>query len=112
MEDQITQMQEEVKQKVEEIGRKTIKKLSELDSSIAQNIQPKVTLKPIDSSFSFDLVSDNDIPLNKRGSGVRRLILLSYFRADAEEKLSNEKENRTLISNIAHDLKSILIINA
>ena len=96
MEDQITQMQEEVKQKVEEIGRKTIKKLSELDSSIAQNIQPKVTLKPIDSSFSFDLVSDNDIPLNKRGSGVRRLILLSYFRADAEEKL-RENDNRQMI---------------
>ncbi|WP_164489185.1 ATP-binding protein [Ruminococcus sp. Marseille-P6503] len=96
MENQITQMQEEVKQKVEEIGRKTIKKLSELDSSIAQNIQPKVTLKPIDSSFSFDLVSDNDIPLNKRGSGVRRLILLSYFRADAEEKL-RENDNRQMI---------------
>lgn len=96
MEDQIMQMQKEVKQKVEEIGRKTIKKLSELDSSIAQNIQPQVNLKPIDSSFSFDLVSDNDIPLNKRGSGVRRLILLSYFRADAEEKL-RENDNRQMI---------------
>lgn len=96
MEDQIMQMQKEVKDKVEEIGRKTIQKLSELDSGIAQNIQPQVTLKPIDSSFSFDLVSDNDIPLNKRGSGVRRLILLSYFRADAEEKL-RENYNRQMI---------------
>lgn len=96
MEDQIMQMQNEVKEKVEEIGRKTIQKLSELDSSIAQNIQPLVTLKPIDSSFSFDLVSDNDIPLNKRGSGVRRLILLSYFRADAEEKL-RENYDRQMI---------------
>lgn len=96
MEEQIKQMQEEVKQKVEEIGKKTIEKLSELDSNIARNIQPKVTLKPIDSSFSFDLVSDNDIPLNKRGSGVRRLILLSYFRADAEERL-RENNNRQMI---------------
>lgn len=96
MEDQIMQMQNEVKEKVEEIGRKTIQKLSELDSSIAQNIQPLVTLKPIDSSFSFDLVSDNNIPLNKRGSGVRRLILLSYFRADAEEKL-RENYDRQMI---------------
>ena len=96
MEDQITQMQKEVKLKVEEIGRKTIEKLSELDSNIAQSIKPIVTLKPIDSSFSFDLVSDNDIPLNKRGSGVRRLILLSYFRADAEERL-RENNNRQMI---------------
>lgn len=56
MEEQIKRMQEEVKQKVEEIGKKTIQKLAELDSNIARNIQPKVTLKPIDSSFSFDLV--------------------------------------------------------
>lgn len=35
-------------------------------------------------------------PLNKRGSGVRRLILLSYFRADAEEKL-RENDNRQII---------------
>lgn len=96
MDKQIRAMQEEVKQKVEEIGKKTIQKLSELDSHIAESIQPKVTLKPIDSSFSFDLVSDNDIPLNKRGSGVRRLILLSYFRADAEEQL-HENINRQII---------------
>lgn len=96
MDKQIRDMQEEVKQKVEEIGKKTIQKLSELDPHIAESIQPKVTLKPIDSSFSFDLVSDNDIPLNKRGSGVRRLILLSYFRADAEEQL-HENNNRQII---------------
>lgn len=96
MDKQIKAMQEEVKQKVEEIGKKTIQKLSELDSHIAESIQPKVTLKPIDSSFSFDLVSDNDIPLNKRGSGVRRLILLSYFRADAEEQL-HENIDRQII---------------
>ena len=33
--------------------------------------------------------------MNKRGSGVRRLILLNFFRAKAEEKAS--RDNRTLI---------------
>lgn len=87
MESEILKMQDVVKHRVEEIGNKTIQKLSELDANIAKDIKPLVTLKPIDSSFNFDLISDNNIPLNKRGSGVRRLILLSYFRADAEEQL-------------------------
>lgn len=92
MNNEIAKLQEEVKRQVEEIGSKTIKKLAELDSNIAKNIRPLVTLKPIDSSFNFDLVADDNIPLNKRGSGVRRLILLSYFRADTEEQLvSNGK---------------------
>lgn len=40
------------------------------------------------------MLSDDNIPLNKRGSGVKRLILLSYFRAEAERLASqNNKSN-------------------
>src|SRR5262249_14590536 len=36
----------------------------------------------------------NEIPINKRGSGVRRLILLSFFRAEAERLLeTHERPN-------------------
>ena len=38
-----------------------------------------------DSLFKASLTSDGDIPVNKRGSGVRRLILLNFFRAKAEQ---------------------------
>ncbi len=96
MEAEIKKLQDEVKAQVEDIGKKTIDKLSELDKNIAKDIRPSVNLKPIDSSFSFDLISDDNIPLNKRGSGVRRLILLSYFRADAEEALLSNP-NRQMI---------------
>lgn len=93
---EIEELQKRVKDNVEEIGRRTIKKLAELDKKIAQDIKPVVTLKPIDSSFSFDLVSDNGIPINKRGSGVRRLILLSYFRAEAEKAIAKEPERQLI----------------
>jgi predicted ATP-dependent endonuclease of OLD family len=36
--------------------------------------------------FSVNLITDG-IPLNKRGSGVRRLILVSFFKAEAERLL-------------------------
>ena len=96
MESEIKKLQDEVKIQVEEIGKKTIEKLSELDKDIAKNIKPFVSLKPIDSSFSFDLISDDNIPINKRGSGVRRLVLLSYFRADAEASLLKDPKRQLI----------------
>ena len=74
---------EAVKEKVEMIGKETIEKLAELDPKIASDLHPEITTKSLDSIFSFDLISDYGIALNKRGSGVRRLILLSYFRVEA-----------------------------
>ncbi|KUP09738.1 hypothetical protein Q73_01350 [Bacillus coahuilensis m2-6] len=58
-----------------------------------------MNLKSWDSLFSFDLESDDGISLNKRGSGVKRLILLSYFRAEAE-RISSEENNKNIIYGI------------
>ncbi|MDY6916097.1 MAG: AAA family ATPase [Candidatus Cloacimonadota bacterium] len=33
---------------------------------------------------------DEDIPINKRGSGVKRLVLLNFFRAEAERRQSEK----------------------
>ena len=47
--------------------------------------------------FKLELESDDQVPLNKRGSGVRRLILLSFFQAEAarlREKRQGENLNR------------------
>ena len=85
-----------VKEQVEAIGRDTIEKLSELNPEIAKTLVPEVTTKSFDSIFTFDLISDNNVPLNKRGSGVRRLILLSYFRAESEKKI-DESHNNSII---------------
>ena len=96
MAQEIEQMQQQVKERVEEIGLRTIAKLAELNANIADDIRPVVTIKPLDSAFSFELQSDNGIPLNKRGSGVRRLILLSYFRAEAERALTTAPDTRLI----------------
>ena len=42
------------------------------------------------------LSSDRNIPINKRGSGVRRLIVLNFFRAEAERR-RNEKNSQAII---------------
>lgn len=89
-----------IKQRVEEavskIGKETIEKLKDFDSEIAAKLKTNLNLKAWDSIFSFDLLSDDNIPLNKRGSGVRRLILLSYFRAEAE-RIASQDNKRNII---------------
>ena len=90
MKPQIETLCQEVNKEVTKIGERTIKKLGEFSPDIAEMLKPNMKTKPFESVFSFDLLSDDDIPLNKRGSGIRRLILLSYFRAEAEESFSLE----------------------
>lgn len=82
-----------VKTNVEEISNNTINYLKEFDENISKNLKTDLNTKSWDSIFSFSLIDDKNIPLNKRGSGVRRLVLLSYFMAEAEKA----KDNRNII---------------
>lgn len=92
----LDRIRDEVVKKVEEIGGSTIEKLKEFNYEIASQLKTLPELKGWDSVFKFSLDTDEDIPLNKRGSGVRRLILLSYFRAQSEKK-STEHNNSNII---------------
>jgi len=81
----------QIKARAEEIGQKTLEKLKEMNPEIADVLVPEMTNKPWESLFSFSFNCDDGIPINKRGSGVRRLILLNYFRAEAERQSASSK---------------------
>lgn len=55
-----------------------------------------MSTKKWDSLFTTSITGENDIPLNKRGSGVKRLVLLNFFRAKAE-KVAAEKHANSVI---------------
>ena len=49
-----------------------------MNPEIAKELRPDIPKKiEWDKVFNFGLRSDNGIPLNKRGSGVRRMIYLT-----------------------------------
>lgn len=96
LQNQLDEIKDAVEGIVSKVGEETIEKLKEFDDGIASSLKTNLNLKAWDSIFSFDLISDDDIPLNKRGSGVRRLILLSYFRAEAE-RISNDNNEKEII---------------
>jgi len=79
-----------------QIGIETISKMKDMGLEVANDLIPKVSNKNLDTLFSFTLESDDGIALNKRGSGFRRMVMLNYFRAEAERKIS-EKNNKHVI---------------
>lgn len=74
-----------VENEVQKIANLTLEKIQEMDPSLATQLNPTITPPKWDSLFKTSITSDDDIPINKRGSGVRRLILLNFFRAKAEQ---------------------------
>ncbi|WP_180027735.1 AAA family ATPase [Acinetobacter sp. YH16032] len=94
---QLQAIQEHIKTKVEDVAGRTLEKLSEMDSALARDLIPDFSKEPKwESIFSMALASEQGIPVNKRGSGVRRLILLNFFRAEAEKKF-READGRSII---------------
>jgi len=86
-------IQREVETTITEIASQTIEKLNEMNPEIAQELKPEIPEPKWENVFKGITISgDEGIPLNKRGSGVRRLILLNFFRAEAEKK----KEERNV----------------
>jgi AAA15 family ATPase/GTPase len=80
----------EVKTKLQDVASRTLAKIREMNPEIASSLNPVIpatdSLKWTDVFKSVSIAGDENIPINKRGSGVKRLILLNFFRAEAERR--------------------------
>jgi len=93
--DEITQIQNKVQQKAEAIAKNTLEALKTIDSNLAKELKPEFSLPSTakwSGLFSVGLTTDAGIPLNKRGSGVRRLVLVAFFKAEAERRLKTSSK--------------------
>ena len=89
--EELTRIAEEIKERVSIVADHTIEKLKEFDDDLASTLKPQFKKEPSwEKAFSFSLSGDDDIPINKRGSGVRRLILFSFFRAKCESDMHED----------------------
>lgn len=93
LQEALTKVADEVNGKLREVSERTLNKLREMDPNIANSLNPVIPtsdkLKWADVFKAVSISGDNDIPINKRGSGVKRLVLLNFFRAQAEQKKEN-----------------------
>jgi len=110
-----------VEVRLREVSNATLEKLNEMDPCVAETLSPVIPsfdkLKWNDVFKSVSISGDNDIPINKRGSGVKRLILLNFFRAEAERR-SSVANNCSIIYAIEepetsqHTVNQRILINA
>ncbi|MFO7906193.1 MAG: ATP-binding protein [Pirellulaceae bacterium] len=85
-----------VEEEVKRIANATLQKLQEMDPALGSQLKPEFSAPRWDSLFKASITGDGDIPINKRGSGVKRLILLNFFRAKAEQKLKESTKSRVI----------------
>jgi len=95
--DEIEHIKNEVRNKAIDTANRTLAKLKEMSPELADELIPEFKTEPkFDSQFKLTINSEDNIPINKRGSGVRRLILLNFFRAEAE-RLRNQHQGNQII---------------
>jgi len=92
LQDQISVLERHIEASVLDVAARTLDKLREMAPELASELTPRFKEKP-KWSFNFTLDGENGIPINKRGSGVRRLILLNFFRAEAERAVLGSQRN-------------------
>lgn len=84
----------EVKNKLQDVATRTLLKIQEMNPEVASSLNPVIpateSLKWADVFKSVSIAGDENIPINKRGSGVKRLILLNFFRAEAKRRKTQE----------------------
>lgn len=85
-----------VEQEVKKVADLTLKKLREMDAGVAATLDPKFEKPNWSTLIKASITGDDEIPLNKRGSGVRRLILLNFFRAKAERMMREKAAQSTI----------------
>lgn len=97
VQEELEQIKQKVKEKAVDVAQRTLEKLREMDANLADDLIPNFSKEPEwKNLFKLNLASEQGISLNKRGSGVRRLILLNFFRAEAERKSKNEQSQHII----------------
>ena len=114
----LSEIEEKVKEFSTDIADRTIEKLKDIDEAISESLKSEFSKNPNYSKiFDLTLLNENNIPLNKRGSGIRRLVVLSFFQAQAEKRKA-EKNAPSIIYGIEepetsqHPNHQIMIIDA
>lgn len=94
---QLEEVKNQARDRALAVADSTLSHLSNLDPELAMSLTPDFKADPKwEGIFKLSLSGDDNIPINKRGSGVRRLVLISFFKAEAE-RIKREYQDRGVI---------------
>lgn len=90
--DEIDAIKRKVRNRAMEIATDTHNVMKSLDPDLASSLTPSfsdATISKWATLFSVSMNTNDDIPLNKRGSGIRRLVLVGFFKAQADKRVAS-----------------------
>lgn len=97
----LTDVAIQVSERLTDVATRTLKKLQEMNPEIAQTLTPNIPaarqLKWENVFKDISITADQGIPINKHGSGTKRLILLNFFRAEVERKKTEGEGKSSVI---------------
>jgi len=113
----LSEIAQNIENEIKSIAESTISKFKDIakqDAEVKPNIPEVSTLKWKDVYKNIGFNTDNEVPLNKRGSGFRRLMLLSFFLAEVEKQKNDTKVNTIYAieepeTSLHPDLQKILL---
>lgn len=82
----LNDIKRQVEEEVAEVANLTLEKLKEMNEEVAKQLTPHYPAELKWHSLFTPTLTSDEVPMNKRGSGVRRLLLINFFRAEAERK--------------------------
>lgn len=89
----LREIQTIVENRINEVNQATIEQMQKFSSRIGSSLKANISTN-WQKAISNDINDANNIPINKKGSGIRRLLLLSYLMVDAQKRTSiNNKKN-------------------
>ncbi|WP_078944431.1 ATP-binding protein [Streptomyces albidoflavus] len=86
----------EIHQAVQPILDETVRGMATINPEMASSLAPRSTNPKWESVFKVSLTDEDTVPVNKWGSGSRRLLLMNFFRAQVEAA-TDESQRRTMI---------------
>ncbi|MBD5086434.1 MAG: ATP-binding protein [Clostridiales bacterium] len=97
--DQVKQKLDEIQGIIEnelkQINAATIEQMKKFSSRLGNSLIPQINTNWT-KAISNDILDGNSIPINKKGSGIRRLLLLSYLMVQAQ-KTSLQRNKKDII---------------
>jgi putative ATP-dependent endonuclease of the OLD family len=93
LETEFAPIAEKIEKQVAATTERTLERLRQDYPEVARNLVPQYKSPTWSKAFDLDVLrGDDDVPLNKRGAGVRRLVVLAFFQAEAEKKRQERAE--------------------
>src|SRR5262249_43997133 len=83
---------------VSEVANLTITKMKEFAPHIELRLSAAFEKPKCEAVFKPGLEDERGIEINKRGSGLRRLLLLSFLRAEAERRAKEDNKEQLILA--------------